>query len=71
MEMTDESGFCICVNCGTKIPHKKDEPCRKNKCPKCGKTMMREGSYHHQLYLQKKGEINNENSSTNKGKCCG
>jgi len=37
--------------------------------PGMWKKMMREGSYHHQLYLQKLGEINHESSSTHKGKC--
>jgi hypothetical protein len=60
------NGNCICVHCNIVIPHVKGKPCRENDCPKCGKKMMREGSYHHQLYLQKKGEQNNEISSTNK-----
>ena len=71
METSDSTVNCICVYCDTKIPHAKGEPCRTNNCPKCGHKMMREGSYHHQLYLLKKGEINHESSSTNPGKCCG
>lgn len=63
------NGFCVCVYCGTKIPHVKGEPCREVKCPQCGKIMLREGFYHHQLYLKKKGEINHESSNTNEGKC--
>ena len=70
MEANDFNGNCICVHCNTTIPHAKGKPCRENDCPKCGKKMMREGSYHHQLYLLKKGEINHESSSTDKGKCC-
>ena len=68
METTDCNGYCICVHCNTRILHANGIPCRENNCPECGKKMMREGSYHHQLYLQKKGEINHESSSTNKGK---
>jgi len=45
------NGFCICVHCGTRIPHEKGRPCRENRCPECGKIMLREGSYHHNLYL--------------------
>jgi len=67
MEETEFKGFCICVHCDTRIPHPKGIPCREIDCPKCGKKMMREGSYHHQLYIQKKGEINHENSDPNKG----
>ena len=70
METTDFNGYCICVHCNKKMPHTKGMPCREIVCPECGKKMMREGSYHHQLYLQKKGEINHESSNPDKGKCC-
>ena len=56
----DTPGFCICLHCNTKIPHQPGVPCRERVCPQCGKHMIRENSYHHQLYLKKKG-INNEN----------
>lgn len=69
MEAADFNGHCICLDCDLLIPHTKGKPCRENICPCCGKKMIREGSYHHQLYLLKKGEIYYENSSTNKGKC--
>ncbi len=68
MEATDCNGYCICVHCNSRISHAEGTPCREMKCPQCGKKMMREGSYHHQLYLQKIGEINHEISSTNKRK---
>ncbi len=51
-----QGGHCICVHCGTRLPHLPGQPCRERECPECGKKMMREGSYHHQLYLQKKGD---------------
>ncbi|HBS85778.1 MAG: hypothetical protein A2W91_13250 [Bacteroidetes bacterium GWF2_38_335] len=70
MSNEEFNGFCICVHCDTKIDHKKGVPCRETDCPKCGKKMMREGSYHHQLYLKKKNE-NNENCSSDKESCCG
>ncbi|TRX62621.1 ferredoxin [Fulvivirga sp. M361] len=53
MKTTDFKGHCICVHCNTRSLHVKGEPCRENTCPKCGKKLMREGSYHHQLYLTK------------------
>ena len=53
-------GFCICLHCNTKIPHQPGVPCKESACPQCGKNMIRENSYHHQLYLKKKG-ISNEN----------
>lgn len=53
MEANNFKGTCICVHCDTKIPHAKGKPCKENKCPQCGKRMLREGGYHHQLYIQK------------------
>ncbi len=35
-------GFCICVKCGTKVPHEKGIKCTTRKCPNCGHTMVRE-----------------------------
>ncbi len=49
----EQDAYCICVHCHTRIPHQEGMPCRQNKCPNCGKPMMREGSYHHRLYMEK------------------
>jgi uncharacterized protein len=49
-------GNCICMDCNKRIPHQPGIPCRESVCPKCGKNMIRENSYHHQLYLNKKGK---------------
>ena len=59
----DQPGNCICLKCGTKIPHQPGIPCRESTCPQCGKKMVRENSYHHQLYLKKQAE-KNENSNS-------
>ena len=56
-EQEENPGFCICLHCNTKIPHQSGIPCRESVCPQCGKKMIRENSYHHQLYLKKKGKI--------------
>ena len=72
MKTDDYQGDCICVHCGTKVGHIHGKPCREGNCPNCGKVMMRENSYHHQLYLKNQGEINHvENSHPDKGKYCG
>jgi hypothetical protein len=47
-------GFCGCPKCKEKIPHKAGTPCREEKCHKCGAKMVREGSYHHQLFEEKR-----------------
>jgi NAD-dependent SIR2 family protein deacetylase len=47
------SGYCICLKCGAKVHHQAGTPCMKTKCPRCGATMIREGSDHHQAFLDK------------------
>lgn len=49
-------GFCICIDCNLRIPHQEGVPCRDLTCTQCGRNLMRENSYHHQLYLRKKEE---------------
>lgn len=59
----DENGNCICVHCGTTIPHKQGEPCREKTCPKCGRHMLRENGYHHQLFMQKMADKESKNET--------
>jgi predicted RNA-binding Zn-ribbon protein involved in translation (DUF1610 family) len=47
-------GFCVCPKCGAKILYRVGMPCRDEKCPNCGAKMVREGSYHHRLIVEKK-----------------
>ena len=35
-------GYCVCPNCGERMPHQLRIPCYKQKCPKCGMAMTRE-----------------------------
>jgi len=35
-------GYCICPNCGKKVPHKRGVPCITVKCPECNIAMIRE-----------------------------
>jgi len=55
-----EKGYCICIKCNKRIAHTRGVPCRENKCPDCGKVMLREGGYHHRLYLEKKNKKDNK-----------
>ncbi|MDX2504559.1 MAG: ferredoxin [Gammaproteobacteria bacterium] len=55
-------GFCICPKCGEKNPHHRGTPCQQEKCPQCGAKLLREDSYHHQLFEEKKA-IKNKNDS--------
>lgn len=34
-------GYCICPNCGAKLPHELGVPCSQMTCPKCGARMTR------------------------------
>ena len=35
-------GYCVCPNCGERIPHERGVPCFDMRCPKCGTAMTRE-----------------------------
>lgn len=34
-------GFCVCSNCGEKVPHTQGRPCHQKACPKCGAKTTR------------------------------
>ena len=52
-------GYCICPKCNTRIPHRPGIRFQEEVCPKCGAKMLREGGYHHELFLKNK-KNNNE-----------
>ncbi|MBL7113337.1 MAG: DUF134 domain-containing protein [Bacteroidales bacterium] len=64
MSQQETTGHCVCPHCDTRIIHKPGHPCRQEVCPACGKKMVREGSYHHQLIQNKKGAKNHEDRHT-------
>ncbi|MHA1712382.1 MAG: NifB/NifX family molybdenum-iron cluster-binding protein [Candidatus Freyarchaeota archaeon] len=44
------SGFCVCPNCGYRLPHVAGTPCFRQTCPQCGGRMIREfRKYHRHL----------------------
>jgi predicted RNA-binding Zn-ribbon protein involved in translation (DUF1610 family) len=53
MKDSASKGHCICIHCNERIEHLRGKPCKEELCPNCGKKMMRENSYHHQLYKEK------------------
>jgi hypothetical protein len=34
--------YCVCPNCGERVPHELDKACFQEKCPKCGASMTME-----------------------------
>lgn len=47
-------GYCVCPKCGYRKPHVAGVRCVEERCPTCGKAMVREGSYHHKMVINKK-----------------
>ena len=35
-------GYCVCAQCGEKIPHQRGIKCTSLQCPKCGRQLIRE-----------------------------
>ena len=63
--------YCICVHCGTRLPHVKGQPCRETKCPSCSGKMIRENGPHHKLNLKTEEEKNHENCNSDESQCGG
>lgn len=55
-ERKGAGGTCICVSCGHREVHRPGTPCREQRCPRCGKALLREGSAHHLAYLERKAK---------------
>ncbi len=53
-------GYCICPNCDFRIMHQQGVPCSSLLCPHCEIRMVREGSPHHKLILDKRKSKRNE-----------
>jgi Zn-finger nucleic acid-binding protein len=47
-------GECICPKCEMRILHRKGVPCQEEHCPKCNAKMLRVGSEHYQLWMNKR-----------------
>lgn len=62
-EHLGRGGSCVCVRCGTKIPHESGVPCRTQRCPACGATLLREGSEHHRSALERRAPRSTEQGS--------
>jgi predicted amidophosphoribosyltransferase len=46
-------GTCVCPKCGARQRHRHGMRCQDERCPGCGARMLREGSRHHRLWLEK------------------
>ena len=49
---TDDERCCICLKCDTRVPYRKCVTCLEVDCPKCGATMVREGSPYHMAVMR-------------------
>ena len=54
-------GVCVCPKCGEQIPHRDGVPCQEERCPGCGAKMLRVGSEHHRLFLEKQAKKRQQN----------
>jgi predicted amidophosphoribosyltransferase len=52
--MMGESGECICPKCDRRIAHRDGVRCQDERCERCGAKMLRVGSEHYRLWLEKK-----------------
>jgi len=46
--------YCVCVHCGTRIEHTPGVRCIQERCPECGRAMLREGSAHYEAYMKRR-----------------
>ncbi len=53
-ETSGDEGFCICLECNTRLPRRSWITCIERNCPNCGAIMVREGSPYH-LYVLEQG----------------
>jgi len=47
------SGTCVCPKCNYQAPHKSGVPCQQERCPNCDAKLLREGSDHHKMFMNK------------------
>jgi hypothetical protein len=45
-------GFCICIECSTRVPRRSWVTCIERNCPNCGAVMVREGSPYHLFLME-------------------
>lgn len=57
-------GHCVCPKCEETIVHQQGMPCQDERCPACGAKMLREGSYHHRLFLEKQARKQQQKPDT-------
>lgn len=43
-----DSGTCVCLTCGVRIPRQINVTCQESYCPNCGDVMVGEGSPQHE-----------------------
>lgn len=61
-------GYCVCVKCGRRFPHRRGIRCTEERCPVCGSALLREGSSHHKAALAKKKQKEERAKAEREGK---
>lgn len=41
-EAAGPGDYCVCPDCGHRVPHDRALPCYQRECPRCGRRMTRE-----------------------------
>ncbi len=62
-ESMGDGGYCICLECGTRIPHQNWITCLELNCPRCGEIMVREGSPFHLYALKQRWAADRKSDS--------
>ena len=54
------TGYCICPKCGKRYEKIAGVPCTEMRCEECGSALVREGSEHHKLILERQKKKNRD-----------
>ena len=56
--MQDHRGFCVCLECGMRVPGQRGVTCLEMNCPNCGAVLVRENSPYHRYAAHRRLEEN-------------
>lgn len=65
-ENMGKEGFCICLECNTRLPRRSLITCIEMNCPNCGAIMVREGSPYHFSVLEQGMDFSGRSDSSSR-----